>query len=60
MKILKIKDVIKKVALSETTIYRKRKEGSFPKAVRLGPRTVGWIESEIDEWISEKMLDRVA
>lgn len=27
-----------------------RAEG-FPKAVKLGPRAVGWIKSEVEEWL---------
>tara|TARA_B100000123_G_scaffold183807_1_gene136961 strand:- start:604 stop:732 length:129 start_codon:yes stop_codon:yes gene_type:complete len=33
-------------------------EGSFPKQVNLGSRAVGWISSEIDHWIEEKLVSR--
>ena len=31
------------------------KEGNFPKPIALGPRSVGWLESEISEWIWERV-----
>ena len=27
----------------------------FPKPVQLGPRAVGWIESEVSAWITERI-----
>jgi len=30
-------------------------DGKFPEPVNIGPRAVGWIESEIDEWIAERI-----
>jgi prophage regulatory protein len=33
-------------------------DGTFPKQVVLGGRAVGWIESEILEWIDERIQDR--
>ncbi|MCY4399683.1 MAG: AlpA family phage regulatory protein [Gemmatimonadetes bacterium] len=43
--------------LSRSTIYVRLAEGRFPEPVRLGPRGVGWIESEIDAWMQER-IDR--
>lgn len=44
--------------LSRSTIYLRMSEGSFPKQVNLGSRAVGWISSEIDHWIEEKLVSR--
>lgn len=54
MKLLKLKDVIAMTSLSKASIYRQLKEGTFPAPVRLGPRAVSWILSEIEEWIESK------
>ncbi|WP_343724875.1 AlpA family transcriptional regulator [Herbaspirillum huttiense] len=58
--ILKTKDVLKKTAIGRTTLHRKVKEGSFPAPIELGPHSVGWVESEVDEWIKERMNSRAA
>ncbi|WP_411569287.1 helix-turn-helix transcriptional regulator [Shewanella sp. SM87] len=30
----------------------------FPKAVKLGSRSVAWVESEVQEWILERIEQR--
>lgn len=37
--------------LSPTSIWRKERAGQFPKRRRLGPNAVGWLLSDILEWI---------
>lgn len=34
------------------------KAGLFPKRVHLGHSRIGWLESEIDNWIAERLADR--
>ena len=55
---LRLKEVINRTGLSRSTIYLRMKKGTFPKQVNLGPRTVGWLESEIDAWIGDCIEDR--
>ncbi len=45
------KDVVKMTGLSETTIDRYEKIGSFPKRLRLSPRRIGWFKEDIHKWI---------
>ena len=44
-----------RTGLSRSTIYSRGAEGSFPKPVSLGARAVGWLESEIDSWLSSRV-----
>lgn len=53
--ILRRKQVQVRTGLSRSTIYERMKTGAFPKPVSLGPRAVGWIEAEIDRWLSERI-----
>jgi len=53
-KILKLPDVMKATALSRSSIYAFIKENTFPKPIPLGARAVGWLETEISDWISQK------
>ena len=32
--------------------------GTFPKAIPLGQRAVGWLEDEIKEWITNRVKER--
>ena len=51
MKVLKLSEVVAKTGLSASSIDRKEKDGDFPSRKILGTRAVGWLDSEIDEWI---------
>jgi prophage regulatory protein len=55
--ILRLPAVKARTGLSRSTIYLHASTGSFPRPVSLGARAVGWIESDIEEWISRKILE---
>jgi len=50
-RILRRSEVEKIVGLSCTTIYDRMAKGVFPKAIPIGGNRVGWLESDISEWI---------
>ena len=56
--ILRLPTVKAITGLSRSTIYLRMSEGSFPRQVNLGSRAVGWLASEIDHWIEEKLAFR--
>lgn len=58
MRILRLKDVIEKTGLARSTIYKYLDAGTFPKPIPLGGRSVGWVDSEVHEWIAEKIENR--
>ena len=49
--ILRLPDVIKSTGRKRSSIYRDVRKGTFPAPVALGPRAVGWRESDIIDWI---------
>lgn len=53
--LLRRKQVQARTGLSRSMIYQYIKEGAFPKPVPLGARAVGWLESEISDWITERV-----
>jgi len=53
--VLRLPAVIGRTGLRRSTIYSKMKEGTFPKAIKLGLRSVGWIAEEIEEWIQSRI-----
>ena len=57
---LRIADVCRVTGLPRATIYEMVSKGIFPKQVRLSPRAVGWIESEILEWQQARIAERNA
>ena len=53
-KILRLKEVSEKVALSPSTIYRLCETSEFPQQIQLGARGCGWYEHELDEWLESR------
>ena len=54
-RMLSIKKVTDMAGLSRTTIWRLEKSGDFPKRRQLSPRRVGWVESEVANWLEAKV-----
>ena len=42
-------------SLSKSTIYRLISEGTFPKQIQIGKRSVVWVRSDINNWINQKL-----
>ena len=55
--ILRLPDVKKYTGLSRSTIYLRIAQGNFPKQLSLGGRSIGWLQSEIEEWLSNKIAE---
>lgn len=51
LQILRRKQVESATGLSRSTIYSRIKAKTFPPAVQLGPRSVGWRAGDIDEFL---------
>lgn len=55
-RIIRQKDVCEKLGLSKATIWLYvRTRNDFPKPIRLGANSVGWLESDIDAWIDARI-----
>ncbi|WP_445327129.1 helix-turn-helix transcriptional regulator [Yoonia sp. GPGPB17] len=58
MSILSKKDLKSYVLYSPQHIARLEKAGLFPKRVPLGPNRVGWLKSEVLDWLQERIDQR--
>ncbi len=55
--ILRLPSVRSRVGYSRSSIYSFVAKGKFPKPLRLGPRAIGWLESDIELWIASRVED---
>ena len=55
-RLIRLPEVISRVGLARSTIYLRINDGSFPAPVKLGARSVAWLESAVDEWISDRLI----
>lgn len=53
--ILRRKQVESRCGISRSSIYQGIKDGTFPAPIRLGNKSVGWIESDINNWIQQRI-----
>jgi prophage regulatory protein len=56
-KFLNFKQVSDRIGLSRSPLYRRIREGTFPKPVKLGAMS-RWVESEIDAWMAAQVIAR--
>lgn len=58
--ILRRPEVEARTGLGCSTIYDGIKAGTFPAPIQLGPKSVGWVESEINAWLAARIAARNA
>ena len=51
--ILRLKQVQARTGISRSAIYLKASRAEFPAPISLGARAVGWLESDINQWIND-------
>ncbi|MEP8511326.1 helix-turn-helix transcriptional regulator [Enterobacter kobei] len=60
VKILRMRAVAAKLGIARSTIYdwlnakSPRHDPAFPKPYPLGKQSVGWLESELNEWVLQR------
>lgn len=56
LRILRMKQLIERTQLSRATLYvLMANDPTFPRKIKLTARTVGWLESEVDAWITSRI-----
>ena len=55
IRLLRRWEVEARTGLACSTIYLWMAEGRFPRPIPLGDHTVGWVESEIEEWLDGRV-----
>ncbi|EJE4211378.1 TPA: AlpA family transcriptional regulator [Vibrio cholerae] len=58
IRLIRFREVLAMTGLSRSSMYRFIEENQFPAQVQLGGRAVAWVESEVQEWITERVKCR--
>ncbi|WP_233959352.1 helix-turn-helix transcriptional regulator [Pectobacterium versatile] len=56
--LIRLSAVMKKTSLRKSWIYLLMKQGEFPQTVKIGARSVAWVESEVNDWIAARISQR--
>lgn len=60
--VLRLKRLKEKTGISRSTVYNKINpkskyyDAAFPKPIRLGPGSIGWLEVEVNAWLASRVL----
>ena len=52
---LRLPAVKKRTGFESSQIYKLIKQGQSPKQIYLGPQSVAWLESEVTDWMKERI-----
>ncbi|WP_336804066.1 AlpA family transcriptional regulator [Erwinia aphidicola] len=56
-RLIRFTEVLRKTGYRKSWIYLLISKNSFPKPIKLGVRSVAFIEEEVDQWIAEKIKE---
>lgn len=60
VRIIRKPELFSRVGLSDATIWRMEKSGKFPRRLKLGGNSVGWLDHEVEAWFKQKASERAA
>jgi len=52
-RIVRIGTVLERTGLSRSTLYRRIRDGSFPRQVSISTQCTGWRESALNRWVAD-------
>lgn len=55
--ILRLPAVMHMTGLGRSSIYAFIKNETFPQSMKLGPKAVGWLREDIENWIQERTAE---
>jgi prophage regulatory protein len=58
MALIRLSEVKEHTGLGRSSIYKYMNDGLFPKSVSLGDRAIAWVDSEIIDWVQDKIDQR--
>jgi prophage regulatory protein len=57
-RLLSTRAVLDRICISRTVLYRKIKNGEFPKPVAIGQQRIAFLEAEVADWIAARVKAR--
>jgi prophage regulatory protein len=57
IEIIRLPEVIRQTGKSRSTIYSDMTAGTFPPQVRIGIRSVGWVQERIQRHLEQKVKE---
>jgi prophage regulatory protein len=55
LRVLRLPQVCSVTGLCRSMIYQLEAEQRFPRRIKIGTRAVGWIEGEVQGWLTQRI-----
>jgi len=55
--LIRMPETMRRTGYGRAWIYKLIAQGRFPKPVKIGSRAIAFVESEIDEWINQRIAE---
>ena len=56
--LLRLRQLMVRMCVSRSTVYRLISEKNFPKPIQLGASSVAWVSLEVDNWVQRQIEHR--
>ncbi|HEB3532464.1 TPA: AlpA family phage regulatory protein [Burkholderia cenocepacia] len=53
-RVVRLRPLTERIGLSKSEIYRRIQAGTFPRPIALGVRAVGWLEQDVELWLTTR------
>jgi len=53
--LIRLQEVRRITGLGTTTIYQSVARGDFPRQIKIGPKSVAWVKSEVVNWCRDRI-----
>jgi prophage regulatory protein len=53
--LIRLSEVQRRTGYSKAWLYRLMNQGKFPSSIKIGSRAIAFVESEIDDWINQRI-----
>jgi prophage regulatory protein len=56
-RVLRWPELKERIGLSRSHVHSLISRGTFPKQIKLGDRASGWLDSEISDWLEQRITE---
>lgn len=54
-RLIRLREVLPRVGVGKSTLYRMIQEGTFPAPRKIGASVSVWSDAEVSEWVEKKL-----
>ncbi|MHB9807053.1 helix-turn-helix transcriptional regulator [Pantoea ananatis] len=55
--LIRMPEAMRRTGYGKAWLYRLISQGFFPKPIKIGSRAIAFVETEVDEWIEQRIKE---